>query len=78
MDATRLGGAIAGFSLGMAAEVAHSMRKPSEGVATAVADDGVRGFSGTDVVHWLIAHGWVAVFIGCPKGVAQGGGTWGV
>lgn len=78
MDATRLGGAIAGFSLGMAAEAAHSMRKSSDGVATAVDGDGLRGFSGTDVVDWLITHGWVAVFIGCLERVAQGGGTWGV
>lgn len=62
MTATRIGGAMASVSFPGITELTRGMRNVHGGIATtshAAADaaDSIPGFSGADVVDWLITNG---------------------
>lgn len=54
VDGTRVEGAMGGTSSRMVAELAQSLQHPTLGVRKSVDGQGRVGFSGTDVVHWLM------------------------
>lgn len=54
VDGTRVEGAMGGTSSRMVAELAQSLQHPTLGVHKNVDGQGRVGFSGRDVVHWLL------------------------